>query len=160
MTSLVIVSYKPVSSKKRVVGIQGRLRWGLPLCLLPWWTEGKKCLWYQTLFEMANTFSNLVLFYEEASSIPPPFPSLLSYEGVIFWRYRQFKPRKVSGGKPSEPQINMVRLWKQYTFRTNSRNIIGRNPSMVIPLLANQAFYFQKRTWRPKCTPVEVDTCI
>ena len=23
-------------------------------------------------------------------------------------------------------------------FRTNSRNIIGRNPSMVIPLLANQ----------------------
>ena len=24
------------------------------------------------------------------------------------------------------------------TFRTNSRNIIGRNPSMVIPLLANQ----------------------
>ena len=24
------------------------------------------------------------------------------------------------------------------TFQTNSRNIIGRNPSMVIPLLANQ----------------------
>ena len=23
-------------------------------------------------------------------------------------------------------------------FRTNSRNVIGRNPSMVIPLLANQ----------------------
>ena len=23
-------------------------------------------------------------------------------------------------------------------FRTNSRNIIGRNPSMVIPLLSNQ----------------------
>ena len=23
-------------------------------------------------------------------------------------------------------------------FRTNSRNIIGRNPSIVIPLLANQ----------------------
>ena len=23
-------------------------------------------------------------------------------------------------------------------FRTNSRNIVGRNPSMVIPLLANQ----------------------
>ena len=25
-------------------------------------------------------------------------------------------------------------------FRTNSRNVIGRNPSMVIPLLANQDF--------------------
>ena len=25
-----------------------------------------------------------------------------------------------------------------HAFRTNSRNIIGRNPSMVIPLLANQ----------------------
>ena len=25
-------------------------------------------------------------------------------------------------------------------FRTNSQNIIGRNPSMVIPLLANQDF--------------------
>ena len=24
------------------------------------------------------------------------------------------------------------------TFRTNSRNVIGRNPSMKIPLLANQ----------------------
>ena len=26
------------------------------------------------------------------------------------------------------------------TSRTNSRNIIGRNPSMVIPSLANQGF--------------------
>ena len=25
-----------------------------------------------------------------------------------------------------------------YAFQTNSRNIIGRNPSVVIPLLANQ----------------------
>ena len=41
-----------------------------------------------------------------------------------------------------------VSLQRKYTFyhqntlidafRTNSRNIIGRNPSMVIPLLANQ----------------------
>ena len=27
---------------------------------------------------------------------------------------------------------------KSNAFQTNSRNIIGRNPSMVIPLLANQ----------------------
>ena len=33
-----------------------------------------------------------------------------------------------------------LQLWLSLyaAFRTNSRNIIGRNPSMVIPLLANQ----------------------
>ena len=44
--------------------------------------------------------------------------------------------------------LSSVSLQRRYTiyhqntpldaFRTNSRNIIGRNPSMVIPLLANQ----------------------
>ena len=41
--------------------------------------------------------------------------------------------------------VSSQRMYKFYhqnkllgAFRTNSRNIIGRNPSMVIPLLANQ----------------------
>ena len=47
-----------------------------------------------------------------------------------------------------ESYVLSVSLQKKYNFylkntlldafRTNSRNIIGRNPSMVIPLLANQ----------------------
>ena len=33
-------------------------------------------------------------------------------------------------------------------FRTNSRNIIGRNPSMVIPLLANQDLTPMQFVWQ------------
>ena len=32
-------------------------------------------------------------------------------------------------------------------MRTNSRNIIGRNPSMVIPLLANQDLTSMLHEW-------------
>ena len=43
-------------------------------------------------------------------------------------------------------------------FRTNSRNIIGRNPSMVIPLLANQVkAEEQSLYYRPR---VAVNSCM
>ena len=63
-----------------------------------------------------------------------------------------------------------VSLQRKYTFyhqnglldafRTNSRNIIGGNPSMVIPLLANQDLTsmlakYQVHTVNPRISPLE-----
>ena len=56
-----------------------------------------------------------------------------------------FDPYKISKMLQFQLSVSSQRKYNFYhqnallnTFRMNSRNIIGRNPSMVIPLLANQ----------------------